>query len=212
MKKFVLLFFCFLLFWCCKTQYKLPCNKTETIIYKPLIQSKGFIIDVPQNYSTIFTEGGNSYGYGFVYKDNMLLYIDDELSFNWNSEKKIGTANFSDIYNKIISAEYLTIPNCDTLISEGIIDSLYWKEIFIYWNSPPSFEVVNDSNVHDKIITNNNSKYFTYLYVGYMNIPRSSKELFDNSLISLRLLEDTTIKRDPIITKLIKKKGKHSAF
>jgi len=202
MKKFVLLFCCCFSLFCCKSQnnFQLPENTTEEIIYKPEIESKGFVLNVPKNYVKIFIVE-NSYGYNFVYKNEMELYISEEYSSNNDWERKIDTERFEDVYNRIILAEYNSIPNCDTLKLEGIKDSLYWKEIFIYWKENPYLknETFTDSTgrVLRKLEMNPNP--FKKLYVGYMNIPESYKELFDNSLKSLRALEDTTIKQDPII-------------
>jgi len=188
---------------CCKTQYKLPENTTEVIIYKPEVNSKGFVFNVPKNYIKMFITG-KSYGYGFVYKNDMLLYISEEASFHYDREMQVGTERFEDVYNKIILAEYNTIPNCDTLILEGIKKSLYWKENFIYWKEYPYLKEETFTDSIGRVLKKQymNPNEFTKLYFGYINVPKKYKELFDNSLNSLRPLEDTTIKQDPIILEL----------
>ena len=211
MKKFILILFCCSLLFCCKSQYnfQLPENTTEKIIYKPETNSKGFVLNIPKNY-VVFFEVAKSYSYNFIYKKNMILYISEEFSSNEDYKRTFEKESFEDVYNRIILAEYGSISNCDTLILEGVTNSLYWKEIFIYWKENPYLneETITDSLgcVIRKLEINPNP--FKKLYFGYINVPKKYKESFDNSLNSLRPLEDTTIKRDSIILEYLENERK----
>ena len=169
-------------------------HDTERIVFKPYEENKGYQIDIPINYIGFYSSGAHSTSvYTFYYEPDyydtvrykwfsvivpkdMLINIGNSNSDNWLNLVK---SNSDKRYNTFINeAPFGT----DTLIFSGKKHNRYWKQISILTKSPP--------------IRGRGHIELEEISVGYINIPLEYKALFDSCLLTLRPLQDTTIKVD----------------
>ena len=162
MRKFIL-FTAILLFFGCSASKGL-----KTVKYDPWKRGWNFFIDIPRG-GEVEKFLGEEVGYLFTYKDGCIIHIGENKSTpNYANIISLGDSiskyrfQNNDLVleiNKKLGKEIMK-PLPDTLVLSGIDkDGLYWKDILLT----------------DKRIA-----------LGYLNVPKEKKEIFDKSLNSFR--------------------------
>lgn len=189
-------------------------NKTISIHYKPFESSRAYSMDIPKNYY-LSLQIGNSYSYLFSYKNGAYIYISNELPMAYNSSNSPIINNLFDIdsiINHIVNSEYGSIPFSDTIIYSGLDKSFFWKWVYIY-NKYPKY-IIRESKIdksgNEEIIYLVNPNPYDFLFVAYSHVSEKDKELFDKCIASLKFIEDTSLIRDPIITRFLKNENSKS--
>jgi hypothetical protein len=176
-------------FGSCISQY-IP-NETDTIVYKPNPEDKGYTIVIPKGYNSWGIGGGHGMGaYGFYY-DNLTLKKTNDTTYNYI------------IYNE-------DAPYCDSVVFWGKEKGTYWKEYIIYCKGIKLIRVTLPVDDYDWRKDFDSTRHYVdehgILYtkvpemetisVGYRYVSRKNKALFDSCLLTLQLLQDTSIKID----------------
>ena len=162
MRKF-LLFTIVLLFLGCSTSKGL-----KTVKYDPWKSGWELFIDIPRQ-GDLEKFLGEEVGYLFTYKDGCVIHVGENISTpNYANIISLGDSvsryrfQNNDLVLEInkMSGKELMKPWPDTLILSGIDkNGLYWRDIMI-----------TDKNIA----------------LGYLNVPKEKKEIFDKSLDSFR--------------------------
>lgn len=177
-------------------------RETETILYKPSTDSKAYSLEVPQDFKMVIIEG-NSYSYYFYY-DTAFIFISNESGF-W--KENLNKFKLSDsLSNYAQTAEYGTIPSIDTFSYQGIHNSFYWKEQFIYYKYPKYLkcDTIMDEAGQTFYQYSINPNAYQCLYVGYFNVPKKEVSFFDYCLSTLKIIENPHFEKDSIILRLLR--------
>ncbi len=153
------------------------CSSNKLIIYKPEKESKGFSIEVPKKYKINFLIG-NTYEYKFYNKNGIEIFIGEEISIN--PERKLSYNKDSIEVHKLLVK---SIAPSDTVIKQGILDSLYWKSLEINYRT---------------------SLLILSIKASYKNVPENQRYVFDKYLFSIEPLKNDNIEVDPLMIRYLK--------
>ncbi|MDR3046152.1 MAG: hypothetical protein LBU51_00875 [Bacteroidales bacterium] len=185
LSKGVLIVICLMIFTGCVSQYAL--QETETITFKPTVEAKGYTMIVPKGYKLGVNSGHTYSGYKFNY-GKQCIEISKEGSLNWDNTPE----EIDSIHNDILRNKPLFY--CDTLVYSGMEKRTFWKEFTIYRKIVIGIFYPPDYRVEE-------------LNVGYRHVPCKNKEFFDSCLLSVKPLQDTTIKIDSLMIEFLYKKS-----
>ena len=169
--------------------------KTETVFYKPYSDYNGYQLNIPKKYKFTFFTDNHLYTYQFHY-NNANIYIGD-FSTNWDNR------NIDSILNLIIQSDPNSIPYSDTFYFSGIKNSLYWKEILIYWQIPSKIDITDSiQKIQNRQVFKIIEPPIKFMYFGYKNVSEKDTFIFNKALLSIQPIKDTSIIQDKKILKL----------
>jgi hypothetical protein len=213
--KVILIVVLIIVFVSCISQY-IP-NETETIVYKPNSEDKGYTVAIPKGYNFWRIGGGHGMGVYIFRCGKQCFEISNEMSI-LNYDNLTFKKTNDTTYNYIFYNE--DAPYCDTVVFWGKEKGTYWKEYAIYCKGIKLIRVTLPADDYDWRKDFDSTRHYVdehgILYakvpemetinVGYRYVSRKNKALFDSCLLTLQLLQDTSIKIDSFKIDYIKRK------
>ena len=161
------------------------CHQTQTVIFKPNENEQGYILEIPASLTDTFVTSGlpECYcRYGFTSRDK------NEMFFISNDEG----ARFDGITSETRSS---------TKEERSTTRQGYSNEEENYYKHPRFSKIVHVTTKTASQMeedSNHLMVHYSYVNYGYYNVRQKDKRMYERALKSVKILTDSTIRRDSI--------------